>query len=517
MSEVLRLSLSVARSGWQAAWNRTFRLSRFPAGLLWLLAQVAAAALVAHRVPPAPEAAGGPGIAGMAALTAVQMGWFGLLYGFARGQVQLYHGLMVPLVQITPARPAAFLLGRLIEALPQRAWVALLWAWAYAGALPGHVRWAALPALFGAGVTAGMLALLSGMLLLTLWSRVSPRSISRGSALLGGATLALFAAMVIHILRGGTVQDLALLVERYRLPVAGAVLAAAGIPGAALLAALVLRPAAVEDLYRQGLYRVLELEQRETRRPGRSLWLPAARSGVLRAVLSREWLYLARSPLTRVQLALFAAGVACVVAAGWSAAGEPASHAVPVIAALSVQTWFVSLGHLPVRTFEAERAALDLYRLAAVPAPHLIAAKLLSIGAPSALLVSLAAAAGGLAAGLDLPDLARAVLLAVLAAAGGIAGGVGMAAATARHEPDEPSPGRAAEAALSVLQQSGSWAAVVRTLTAIAGAGMPLWAGAGRPGLSDVVPAPLAWAAALGLPLISLAAGISRLTRTWRG
>src|SRR5690606_20581322 len=100
---VLSLSLAVARTGWLAAWNRLFRFSRVKAGLIWLALQGYVVYVIARRAPAVAPDAAGAGLVGALTLMGAQMAWFGLMYGFSRGQMQLYQGLLVPLFQITPA------------------------------------------------------------------------------------------------------------------------------------------------------------------------------------------------------------------------------------------------------------------------------------------------------------------------------------------------------------------------------------------------------------------------------
>lgn len=516
MTEVLRLSLSIARSGWRANWNRMYRFSRAKAGLIWLIVQTLFVMLVARRTPSVGADGAEGGLLGAAALMALQMGWFGLMTGFSRGQMQLYQGLLVPLFQLSPARPLAFLLGRVIEAVPQRAWNSLLWAWAYSAVVPGPGRWVALALLWATGAGVGMLAHLAGLLLLALWGRLHPRTMRSGNLFFGIATMAMVTWAVVFVAQGGTVTELSLALREYRRTVLGAVLTLGGLPGLALALGLLVRPQWVEDLYRNGLYRVVELGEQDSDRPGRSFWLPIASDGVLRAVLSREWLHLVRSKAARVQLAMFGAGVVGVFLSGREMKGQPMQLLVLYVGLISLLSWFMAFGHLVVRVFEQERVTVALYRLAAVPAPKLVAAKLASVAVPSGVLVAIAATVGSLAARLSPAGALGVLFWSELALLAGVAGGFGVAAATADQELEEPDAGAAPrnELAAPTNLQSNAWFALARTLAVLVCTALPIWAGAGSPGMSGA-PA-VALGLALGLPAVLLAGGVWWMLRMWR-
>lgn len=519
MSEVMRLSWAIALSGWRSSYNRMFRFSRVKSGLIMLFLQGLMIFFIARRAPAMAAGSAGEGLIGVAAIMALQMGWFGLMYGFSRGQFQLYQGLLVPLFQISPARPLAFLVGRVIEAVPQRSWSTLLWAGAYASIVPpGSGRWAAMALLFAVGLATGMIAHLSGLLLLTFWSRYSPKSMRNGLFLFGGLTLAMATWAIIYLSQGHTVTDLALLMRQYRTTVFGIVILAGGIPGLLLGLTTLLRPDWVENLYRQGLYQVVELGEQDIDRPGRSYWLPIGADGVLRAVLSREWLQLSRSKVVRIQLMIWLAGTVGVFFAGQSMAGQPMERLVQYVGSLSLLAWFLAFGHWVVRVFEQERVTIALYRLAAVPTAKLIAAKLTAITVPSALLVGLSATVGSLAARLSPGDALSVLLWSLLALAGGIFGGFGVAAATADQEPEEPDAGGTprGEMAPPTTAQSNAWWSLARTIGVLLCTALPLWVGSGRPGLAALVSPTLAWSVALLLPTLLLSGGVWWMLRTWR-
>ncbi|HYG58763.1 MAG TPA: hypothetical protein VD902_11955, partial [Symbiobacteriaceae bacterium] len=366
MSELLRTAWAIARSGWRANYNRSFRFSRMKTAVMALALQGLFFVFLARRAPAMAAGASQDGLAGLFALMAVQMGWFGIMTGFARGQMQLYQGILVPLFQITPARPLSFLLGRVIESVPTRAWSCLLWAWAYSGAVAGSARWGAMAAMALFGLAVGMVAHLSGLLLLSFWSRYSPKTMRNGTFFFGAATLALATWAIIYLSEGGTVTELALVMREYRLLTYTVVLGLTGIPGLLLLGALAVWPQAVEDLYRQGVYQVIELAEADFTRPLRSRWLPI-RNHVFRAVLSREWLELLRSKVARIQLLIWAAGTVGVYFAGQSMMHEGVARLVQFVGGLSLLGWFMSYGHWVVRVFEKERRTMLLYRLATVP------------------------------------------------------------------------------------------------------------------------------------------------------
>ncbi|HYF80116.1 MAG TPA: hypothetical protein VD973_23640 [Symbiobacteriaceae bacterium] len=514
MSEVLSTAWSIARSGWRATWNRTFRFSRMKTAAIFLVLQLGFFVLVARRVPG--NGAEGAGLGGLLALVAVQMGWFGIMNGFVRGQAQLYQGILVPLFQMTPARPVAFLLGRVIEAVPTRAWTSLLWAWAYSGLLPVGARWGALLLLAAFGLATALTAYLAGLLLLAFWSRYSPRTMRNGTIFFGAVSLALVTWAIIYLSEGGTITDLSVIMRTYRTTAYGVVLTLTGVPGLLLLGALAIRPAAVEDLYRSGLYKVMELNETDVDRRVRSRWLPI-RSHVMRAVLSREWLELARSKVARIQLLIWAAGTVGVFFAGRAMAGRPAERLVQYVGMLALFAWFMSYGHWVVRVFEKERRTMLLYRLAAIPARRLLAAKFLSIFGPSAVLVAVTVTVGVLAAAGSAGDLLTVLGWTLGALAAGTVGGFGAAAATAGEGEDQELGAAAPKREGDSAQATGNnaWWALLRTFTLLLTAGLPIWLGAGQPGLPFHLPgAPLLAGAAM-LPTAILAAGYWIMEKGW--
>lgn len=515
MNGIVSLSLAVARSGWQASWNRLFRFSRMKAGLIWLALQGFMVFVIARRAPAVAPDSAEAGLFGALTLMGAQMAWFGLMNGFSRGQMQLYQGLLVPLFQITPARPLAFLLGRVIEAVPARAWTTLLWAWAYSAIIPPPGRWPALALLWLTGLAAGMLAHLAGLLLLTFWGRYHPQTMRHGNTIFGVLTIAMMTAAIIYLSSGGTATELALVMRESRRSVLTTMAAVAGLPGLLLALALLVRPRWVESHYRDGLYRVLELGEQDTVRSGRSYWLPLG-DGVMRAVLSREWLQLARSRMARTQLLIFIAGVVGVWFAGRGAADQPMAGLVGSIGGLSLLAWFNAFGHWVAKVFQQERVTIALYRLAAVPTAKLVAAKFTSLLVPSLLLVAIAVAVGSLAAALPSSTALVLLLWTELGLLAGLMGGFGAAAATADQEPEEPEAAGAprVEQGGSAAVQSSAWFSLARTLGLTVSTALPLWAAAGRPWVP--LPAPVAWAVALGLPLALFLGGVGWMLRTWR-
>ncbi|HYF93460.1 MAG TPA: hypothetical protein VD969_14705 [Symbiobacteriaceae bacterium] len=515
MSELLPTAWSIAKSGWRSSWNRSIRFSKMKTAAIFLAAQMLFFVFIARRAPAVAGAGARESLGGLLAVMAVQMAWFGMMYGFVRGQMQLYQGILVPLFQITPARPLAFLIGRVIEAVPARAWSTLLWAWAYSGVIPGPARWGALPLLAGFGLAIAMIAHLAGLLLLSFWSRWSPKTMRNGTLLFGIVTLGIVTAAMIYLTGGGTFTELALMMRRYRLLAYGAVLALTGLPGLLLLAALLVRPAAVEGLYRQGVYQVIELNEADVDRRVRSRWLPV-RQHVMRAVLSREWLELARSKVARIQLLIWLAGTVGVWFAGRAMAGRPTERLIQNVGLLALLTWFMAYGHWVVRVFEKERRTMLLYRLAAIPAGRLIAAKFTSIFLPSALLVAGTALVGALAAGALLSDTLRLLGWTLGALAAGTLGGFGAAAATAGESEDQEldaAPRREGDTAQTT--GNNAWWALARTATLLVTAGLPIWLGAGQPGTPFRLPEAPLLAAAAALPAAILAGGYWIMEKGW--
>ncbi|MCG0238727.1 MAG: hypothetical protein L6E13_05655 [Firmicutes bacterium] len=510
--EVLRTAWSVAWYGWRAVYNRTFRFSRSRPGLVFQLSQLGLLLVVAQQARSVPPEAGREGLL---ALMAVQMAWFGLMIGFGRGQFQLFQGILVPLFQITPARPLAFLVGRALEYLPSRVWSAFLWSLAYSAAVPGPGRWGAFLTLAAAGAATGVLASLAGLLLVVLWARYSPRTLRRGSLFFGLTTVALATWAAIFLATGGTVADLALRLRSLRTLVAGAVAALAGLPGLGMLAAAALRPRWVEDLYRTGLTRVLELGEQEASRPGRSVW-PSWPQGPVRAVVAREWIQWSRSRMTRIQGVIWLCGAIGVYTAGRSLAGTPLPQVVQTVGSLSLLAWGLAYSHWVVRVFEAERAGILLYRLAGVPAATLLGAKFLAVFLPSAVLTGLPALMGGLAAGLSGPDLGRLLGWTLLALAAGCLGGFGAAGATAGEEP--PEPAQAPVADQMAPPQGGNvngWYVLFRMAGLLLPIALVIWTGSRPPGSPPGLPPALLVSLNLLLPFALLAGGYQLMRRHW--
>jgi len=220
--------------------------------------------------------------------------------------------------------------------------------------------------------------------------------------------------------------------------------------------------------------------------------------------------------MARTQVLIFLAGAVGVWFAGRSAADRPMPALVWSVGGLSLVAWFNAFGHWVAKVFQQERVTVALYRLAAVPTARLVAAKFLSLLVPSVLLVAAAVAAGSLAAGVPASAALVLLLWTELGLLGGLMGGFGVAAATADQEPEEPEAAGAhrVEQGGSAAVQSNAWYSLARTLGLMVSTFLPLWAAAGRPWLD--VPAPLAWAAALGLPLTLLVGGVGWMLRTWR-
>jgi hypothetical protein len=514
MSEVLRTAWSIARSGWRSSFNRSFRFSRMKTAVIALAVQALFFVFMARRAPAMAAGTARDGLGGVMALVALQMAWFGLMYGFSRGQMQLYQGILVPLFQITPARPLAFLVGMVIEAVPSRAWSCLLWAWVYSGAVGGLSRWSVALLLAVVGLAAGMVAHLSGLLLLTFWSRYSPKTMRNGTIIFGVITMAMITWAAIYLSEGGSVTELALLMRQYRMATYTGVVALAGIPGLLLLGALAVRPVSVENLYRQGVYQVIELGDAEVAKPSRSVWLPL-RSSVMRAVLSREWLELFRSKVARIQGLIWAAGTVGVYFAGQAMRGQTMGRTVQFLAGLSLLTWFMSYGHWVVRVFEKERKTMLLYRLTAVPAYRLILAKFTSVFVPSAVLVALSASVGAWAARVSFGQGLGVLAWSLGALAAGTLGGFGMAAATAGESDDQEmdqAPRREGEPPQAT---GNAWWAVARTVALLLTAALPVWTGAGQPGLPFRIPAVPLLAVDTVLPVALLVAGYWMMVRVW--
>lgn len=512
MSGTLRTAWSVARYGWLAVYNRSFRFSRIKFAVIWQAGLLGFLIFLSRRVRPVPGAAG---LEGLLLLMAVQMAWFGLLNGFSRAQFQLYQGLLVPLFQITPARPLAFLLGRVIEQIPMRIYTTLLWAWAYSAAVPGAGRWGALLLLWATGAAVGILAQLAGLLLVTLWARVSPRTLRNGSLFFGIVTMALATWAVIFLSRGGNITDLALQMRALRQVFAGFAAVAGGIPGLWMLGALLARPARVEELYRTGLYRMLELGERDEVRPGRSAWLPLP-DGPVRGVLAKEWLQWSRSRITRIQGLVWVCGTVGVYVAGQAMAGQPLPRVVQYVGALSLLAWGLSFSHWVVRVFEAERAAIILYRIAATPAGTLLWAKFLSVFLPSAALVAVSVLVGSAGAGLGPGDTLAVLGWSLAALAAGTLGGFGMAAATAGEEPPEPAVMAGADRlGPPPGGNANAWYLLARMGGLLVPIFLVVWTGAGQPWLPFRIPAGALLGVDALLPLAVLAGGYWLMRKGW--
>lgn len=520
MSEIWRQALGIARSGWRAQYNRIWRFSRFKSGAMVLAMQLGMILLVSRRAQAAGGGAAGAGLLELMVLIGLQFGWFGLLYGFSRGQFQLYTGVLVPLFQMTPTRPIAFLIGRVLEAVPQRAWTALLWGWAYSAALPWPAaeRWAAALVLALSAISVGMLTHLTGLLTLAVWSRISPRTLRTGLFLGFAATLGLATWGIIYLAGGGSLAGAAATLRSVRSAVFAAVAAVGGLPGLVLAGAFLVRPGWVEDLYRQGLYQVLELEEQNDARPRRSFWLPLP-GGVLRPVLSREWLTLSRSVFTRLRLMVWAAGAVGVWAAGGAAAGQGRESALVFIGTLSLLAWGLSFSNMVTNAFTSERVTVALYRLAGIRALPLLAAKFISVALPAALLVAAAAGVGIGRAGLEAADGLWLLGWVLVALAAGTATSLGLAAATAGEDPEEPGAGPRSPMGMQPMPNTQNPMAVPWALARTGGLVFPMavaiWAGAGQLWLPQPLPAAVPWAVLAMLPAAALLVGGALMYRDW--
>jgi hypothetical protein len=513
VSESVRLAWSIANASWRANWNRSIRFSKAKIGLIWLVVQALFFWFLSHRTPTMSLDAR-QSILGLGALIGLQMAWFGLIYGFSRGQMQLYRGILVPLFQITPIRPIGVILGRALEAVPSRTFACLLWGWVYSGAIHGPARYPAALLLALIGLVVGLLAHMAGLLLVTLWGRYSPKTLRYGTPVFGIASLGLVTWIVIYLASGGTVTTIASTMQAYRLPVMGTLVALVGLPGLLLFGAALVIPAWIESLYHTGLYQVLELGEQEVSRSARSFWLPLP-NPVYRAILSREWLQLSRSKLFRIQLLTFAAGAVGCWFAGRAMAGAPLPKVILFVGGLALFAWFMGFGEWVVRVFEAERRTIFLYRITAVPVRQLIGAKLLSLFGPSLILVALSTVTGALAARLSLGG---ALLVGAWSAAGmlaGILGGFGAAAATASEAPEEEEAGGQSTPDGTPVGGGNAWYTLFRIGALIVTMALPIAIGAGLPGVPFAVPILLQAIVGAGLPLVLMLLGVRIMVRRW--
>ena len=149
-----------------------------------------------------------------------------------------------------------------------------------------------------------------------------------------------------------------------------------------------------------------------------------------------------------------------------------------------------------------------LYRLAAIPAGRLLAAKFISIFAPSALLVGVTVAVGALAAETGLAGALTVLGWTLGALAAGTIGGFGAAAATAGESDDQEldaAPRREGDTAQTT--GNNAWWALARTFSLLITAGLPIWLGSGQPGLPFHLPELPLVVAAGALPMGLLAGG----------
>lgn len=516
MSEVLRTAWAVARSGWRANYNRTWKFSRSKSSVIFTVAYLLVIYLVTQRAGQVSPGRSGLGLQGLAVLLVLQLGWSGLLRGYTRGQFQLYQGILVPLFQISPARPIAFLIGRSLEGLTIALRNAAVWGYAYSAALPGRERWVGALLLGGVGLAAYTVAHLAGLLTLALLSRLSPRSLN--GSLFAAFALSLGAATgaAIYLARGGSLADLALLVHQYRTPIAALSLGLLGAPGLGLLLAFFVIPDRVEELYRVGLYQVLELRDLADARPRRSLWLPLP-AGPFRGVLARQWLTDLRAAVTRFRLLIWGAAGAGVWFSGAAARGQGPERAVLFVGGLAVLAWGLSSSAQVASAFTSERVTQLLYRLAGVRPLPLFAAKFLGLWLPTLAGVALPCLVGGWRAGLGGGELLQLLAWSCGAMTAGTLGGLGIAAATAGEEPDEPeSQGAGGLFGPGQDPQSGTIWAILRTFGLVLPTALCLWAGSGQFG--SPLPAPTAGLLLLLVLIVGgcLALGLALMVRGWR-
>lgn len=485
---------------WQHRWNREWRFSKVKLGLVRVVLQLSLAALILWRLEAAAFTAT-PVTAVL--LVLLQQGLGGLMGGFLNGRETLYQRQQVTLLHLSTAPPQSLLIAQALIPLPARAWGALVTAVALAWLLPGYAaRFWLVPVLWLAGVTAGVLGRLAGILALAGWVRLSPRTLPAVWAALLLLNLALMLGLIYLLAVGFPAEAISELLSRGRPVISSALLLFVGLPGLLMLLRLLTAAGRVGADYRQGWLTLREVSGTGER--PRRYWFLTPAPGAAGWVLGRELLRLWYNFATWFRLGAW--GLVILAVAALKPELSPGQPQTLLTLGIGVGAAIFVWAEPVAALFTNDGATFRLYVISGVRPAALLLGKLLA-GLPFPLLAAAgawaAAATGGAEGGtiLSLTLTGGAIGLGTLAVTVGL--GAATAVLTDDEEPDRP------PLMTMVWEQvpgtAGGWAAFGGG-AAFAAAG--LWT-AGAFGTAPP-PAPAIWGLCT-LALAALGAGYLRL------
>jgi len=489
---------ALARAAWQEQWNRLWLYSPWKAGF-WLAVGHAPFAAAMFRVVLGRSGTDWtPG--SLLLMLGLQAGIGSLLGAFARGREQLYGHRFLPFLHASPAPPEAVIVAQVLGEWSRRACSALGIGVGLATLLPAATWVWSIPGFWGAAMLTGVLGQLTGLLALVAWIRVSPRSfgaIAAGSILLQAGMVGY---IVFVIASHPQAPALEALVGPLRLWVAIGLALVIGLPGAAMAFWLLLAPQSVGSAYRHGWLLVVETASMTRQR--RSHW-PAMVGGPAGSIQAKDWLVVARNPLTRLRMLILGAGWSALLLGRLWPRGVDVQRASLLTLVLGVGLTLLVTGEVVATLFHLDGPGTAIYILSDTGSARLLLGKLMA-ASPQVLLAAASVAAGSVLSGLPVAAGLRLSLIAALISAGAT---VIMVAGAALDTSPAPVASTADSAALEALfeqvpQGPGAWAGLLSgMLYAVAECYLLVGGWAIGPGVV-VLPA---------VPLMALAAGYVRL------
>ncbi|MCL5039158.1 MAG: hypothetical protein M1299_04920 [Firmicutes bacterium] len=380
-------------AAWREGRNRHWRFSRAKAGLWLLLAQLGAAALAAWRL--AGHTHDGNTLL-LASAISLQAGVGSFLGAFQRGKERLYSHRFLPLVHVSPVSSTSVIMASIGADLPGKAWSALLLS-AILGVIlsPGSRMWG-VPLLWTAGLVAGLLGQLLGLMALVFWARAAPGTLGMAWAGFLGLQLGVLGYLAYLLGTGLPLEALAGVLKSLRRWLFVGVVVLLGLPRMAIALRLTATPQRYGEVYREGWLNLAELADAASG-PRRSRW-PTLAPGSAGAIQAKEWLLLGRNRLSLIRLALWTIGSVGLVLAGPLLGQLAPPRQDLVILGLALALTWLCYGEVMAALFSTDRPHLILYIVAGVPSARLLAGKLLAM-TPFVLFTALSTWTAGLAAG----------------------------------------------------------------------------------------------------------------------